>query len=63
MDMSTVTTAIGTLGFPIVGCIAMFVLLVKIIKTHKEESAKMTEAINNNTAVIKELVGKLDRTA
>lgn len=63
MDMSTVTTAIGTLGFPIVGCIAMFVLLVKIIKTHKEESAKMTEAINNNTAVIRELVSKLDRTA
>ena len=63
MDMSTVTAAIGTLGFPIVGCIAMFVLLTKIIKTHKEESAKMTEAINNNTAVIKELVSKLDRTA
>ena len=63
MDMSTVTTAIGTLGFPIVGCIAMFVLLVKIIKTHKEESAKMTEAINNNTTVIRELVSKLDRTA
>lgn len=63
MDMSTVTAAIGALGFPIVGCIAMFVLLVKIIKTHKEESAKMTEAINNNTAVIKELVAKLDRTA
>ena len=63
MDMSTVTTAIGTLGFPIVGCIAMFVLLLKIIKTHKEESAKMTEAINNNTTVIRALVGKLDRTA
>ena len=63
MDMSTVTTAIGTLGFPIVGCIAMFVLLIKIIKTHKEESAKMTEAINNNTAVIRELVSKLDRAA
>ena len=63
MDISTVTTAIGTLGFPIVGCIAMFVLLIKIIKTHKEESAKMTEAINNNTVVIKELVNKLDRTA
>ena len=63
MDMSTVTTAIGTLGFPIVGCIAMFVLLIKIIKTHKEESAKMTEAINNNTLVIKELVSRLDKTA
>ena len=63
MDISTVTTAIGTLGFPIVGCIAMFVLLIKIIKTHKEESAKMTEAINNNTTVIRELVSKLDRTA
>ena len=63
MDMSTVASAIGTLGFPIVGCIAMFVLLIKIIKTHKEESAKMTEAINNNTTVIRELVSKLDRTA
>lgn len=63
MDMSTVTAAIGTLGFPIVGCIGMFVLIIKIIKTHKEESAKMTEAINNNTAVLKELVSKLDRTA
>lgn len=62
MDMSTVTAAIGTLGFPIVGCIAMFVLIIKIIKTHKEESDKMTEAINNNTAVIRELVAKLNTT-
>lgn len=71
MDFSTIATMIGTLGFPIVACCGMAYFFAKVndnyrndIKelqsNHKEEIAKMTEAINNNTLVIQKLVDKMD---
>lgn len=71
MDLTTLAQLIGTLGFPVIACCAMAYFFAKVndnyrtdIKelqsNHKEEIAKMTEAINNNTLVIQKLVDKMD---
>ena len=59
MDFNTVMQAIGTLGFPICMCIAMFWYMAKQTETHKEEVAKMTEALNNNTIALNRLETKM----
>lgn len=71
MDISTIAQLIGTLGFPIV-CAVILAYIVKymfdkytgdiqaLTKTHKEESDKFAEALNNNTAVLNKLCNKLD---
>lgn len=71
MDFQTIFTGIGTVGFPIVACIAMGWFFFKVnenyrndIKemnaSHKEEVKAMTEAINNNTMVIQRLIDKME---
>ena len=72
MDMQSITTLIGSLGFPIAACIACFSMLNKERdehkqelseerNEHKQEMAKVTEAINNNTLALEALRGKLDQ--
>lgn len=61
MDIQTVTTLIGSLGFPIVCCIVMFLQLNKTSEMHKEEIDKLSEAVNNNTNVMNQLISKLDK--
>lgn len=61
MDVQTMTTLIGSLGFPIAACIACFSMLNKERDEHKQEMAKVTEAINNNTIALEALKGKLER--
>lgn len=72
MDANAIIAMIGSLGFPIVACIAMGWFFARVndnyrndIKeinaTHKEEVKAMTEAIQNNTLVIQKLVDKLER--
>lgn len=51
-----VTQLISNYAFPIVCCVALFWKSNKDQETHREESSKFTEAINNNTQVIKELI-------
>lgn len=70
--MDNIVQIISAVGFPIVaavGC-AYFVKwqyeqnqkqIDEMRKEHKEETAKMTEAINNNTLVIQKLIDKLDK--
>ena len=60
MDVNAITTLIGSLGFPIAACIACFWMLNKERDEHKQEMAKVTEAINNNTLALEALKGKLD---
>lgn len=59
MDVTVFTQIIGSLGFPIACCIALFWYINKIEKAHKEEMDKMSEAINNNTKVMNELLTKM----
>lgn len=59
--MDTVTTAqlVGSLGFPIACCIALFSYMTKQREEHKQEMEKMTEALNNNTLALNRLELKI----
>lgn len=43
---------ISDVGFPIAVCIALFLALNEQSKRHKEEMKLMTDALNNNSAVL-----------
>lgn len=60
MDVGSITSAVSTLGFPIVMCGAMFWYMVKEKDAHKEEMNQVTEALNNNTIMIQKLCDRLD---
>jgi len=59
MDVSALQTLIANLGFPIACVIAMFYMWNKEREDHKAEMLKVTEAINNNTKVVTQLVESL----
>lgn len=59
MEVDTIMQAIGTLGFPIVCAAALFWYVVKIGREHKEEISRLSDAINNNTNVITQLMERL----
>jgi uncharacterized protein YutD len=70
--MNDVVQIISAVGFPIVAAIgcAYFVKwqyeqnqkqVEEMRKEHKEETQKMTDALNNNTIVIQKLVDKFDK--
>ena len=61
MDIQALTTLIGSLGFPIAACIACFSMLNKEREEHKQEMAKVTEAIQNNTLALEALKGELTK--
>lgn len=54
--MNDIIQAISTVGFPIVMCIIMIYLNEKQDVRHREEVDKMTEAVNNNTVVIQQVL-------
>ena len=58
MDESIIQ-AISTVGFPIVVAAAMFWKMNKQDDDHKQEMAKVTEAINNNTIALQKLIDKI----
>lgn len=51
-----VTQLISNYAFPIVCCVALFWKSNKDAEQHREESSKFTEAINNNTQAMRELI-------
>mgnify|MGYP001697598536 CR=1 FL=1 len=61
MDASAIIQIVGTLGFPIVMCGALFWRQVKSDEQHKEEMDKLSEALNNNTQAIIKLSDNLDK--
>lgn len=61
MDVNTIIQLVGSLGFPIVACGALFWRMVKSDEQHKEEMNKMSEALNNNTAALVKLTEKIDK--
>ena len=60
MDLNTITSMIGSLGFPIACVIAMFWLQVKEREERREDSEKWSTAINNNTLVMQRILDRLD---
>lgn len=63
MDVSTITSIISSLGFPIVACIYMAYMNAKQTEAHKEEMAKITEAVNELKIAITSLVDKISNVA
>ena len=61
MDMSAITTLIGSLGFPIAACIGCWWMLNKERDDHKSEMDKVSEAINNNTIALLKLTERIDK--
>lgn len=70
--MNEIVSVISAVGFPIVAAVAcgMFIKWQyeqnakaneELRKEHKEEVAKMTEALNNNTLVVQKLIDKLEK--
>lgn len=55
MDVAELMQAIGSLGFPIVACCALFYYLNKEQEAHKSEMSAVTEALNRNTDALLEL--------
>lgn len=58
--LNDLSTLISTLGFPIGMCLIMCYYINKISVSHKEETGKFAEALNNNTVVLQKLCDKLD---
>lgn len=61
MDMNSATQLIGSIGFPIVMCLLLYYKMGTQDELHRAEMDKMTEAINNNTKALTELITKLER--
>lgn len=61
MDANMIIQLVGSLGFPIVMCGALFWRMVKSDEQHKEEMDKLSEALNNNTIAITKLSDNLDK--
>lgn len=61
MDIDVLMTAISTVGFPIVCCIAMFLIMWNNQKSHTEEVKQITETINNNTIALTKLVQQIEQ--
>ena len=59
MDVNTILTIISTVGFPISVCLILFFYIYKKQEKTDDTIAKLTETINNNTAVIQSLIVKL----
>ena len=53
--MKDVLTAISSVGFPIVACMAVAYYCYILQKWNTQEVANLTNAINNNTIVVQKL--------
>lgn len=60
LDVNAITSLISSLGFPIVGCGALFWRMNKQDAQHKEEVDKLSLAITNNSIVMQKLVDVLN---
>lgn len=61
MTPADITNLIANMGFPIAVCVICFWYIAKKDNIHREETAKLAEALNNNTLVMQRLVDKLDK--
>lgn len=61
MDVNAIIQLVGSLGFPIVCCGALFWRMIKSDGQHKQEMDKMSDALNNNTVALTRLTDQLDK--
>ena len=60
MDTATITSLIGSLGFPVVMCLILVFRMDKQDEQHKIEMDKITEALTNNTVALTNLTSKIE---
>ena len=58
--ISKISEIIVNLGFPIVVALASMWYIDRQQEAHKQEVSKLSEAINNNTLVMQQLIDKLE---
>lgn len=63
MDVTMVTQLVGSLGFPIICCGALFWYLVKEKDAHKEEMEELRKSVEANTTAINSLCQHLGGTS
>lgn len=61
MTVNDLTQLIGTLGFPIVACAALFWENHKQSQRHDEESERWAKALESNTLAITKLEAAIER--
>ncbi len=59
MDYTAAAQLIGSLGFPIVACVMLYVRMEKQDENHRQEVGELTKAIQNNTIVMQKLIDRL----
>lgn len=57
--MEDIVNIVSNVGFPIACVIVMFFQMEKERESHKQESEKWVEAINNNTKVMEKVLEKV----
>ena len=58
--VSDLSSAISTVGFPIVMCLALFYYIWKSDAANRSQIEKLSDALNNNTSVITKLLERMD---
>ena len=61
VDVSSIVSILSQFGFPIFVSVVCFWYIYNENKNHKEETEKMSEAINNNTVALNKLIDRLDK--
>lgn len=59
MDLTQIVTLITNVGFPIAVCLMLMWYIRELTSSHKDETEKFTNALNNNTLAIQQLVDKM----
>lgn len=59
MDLNGIIQAIGSLGFPIAMCVALFWYMIQQNQSHKEEMNALKDAVNELQIAITKLSDKL----
>ena len=61
MDVNSIIQLVGSLGFPVVCCGALFWRMIKSDDLHNQEMDKISEVLNNNTVALIRLTEKISR--
>ena len=59
MELQSIQTFIGSLGFPVVCCLIQFYVILKMNKAHVETLYELKKTIDNNTRSITDLCDSL----
>ena len=59
MELQSIQTFIGSLGFPVVCCLIQFYVILKMNRVHAETLTELKRTIDNNTMSIINLTDSL----